>query len=470
MFKAEVLQFPLKQYPCPSTTIVFPLDPTIPTTFKQEQLNGIPTISLKEIISGGTFTIFWCNSFNRDDLYLTTQNFTTSYINIPFSIKFNVEKEKSKIGDVNHVAFHHGVEDVEYFYLNYKLFLQQKLNNKISDEIKNDPKTFQLKNVYANYSNIILQMKNDLLFIFQTSDNHVAVVTDFIESGISKLSHSTLGQLVNILDKKGRLYTCQTVNGFQYTDTKQDLIKKKRIKLLATSARSSFVVIEEFNENGKVINKLFGEGDDTFLVQNGNASVGEFKEINLSFENTLTIKDIQCGYFNTILLLDNGDVYSFGYNAYNQCGISKDGNNNVNCDKVIVPPFPIGLKDESRLVHKLPFKVQNLKCSSINTVFRNESSIYIIGDIIQAFKGNNTLECYFKKDIGQPNNNIHMYYFDFENDDKEKEYNDISVGGWHLVVYKRQTLENQSKSLKYFKKNLNEIVNNENSFTDINIE
>ncbi|EFC43758.1 predicted protein [Naegleria gruberi] len=421
------------------------VDYVAPTKFETLQLNlpnsHTTTTDVRSIHCGGTFFVVRPWSSNRkyfaEELYV---KFTTpsprGCTHLQSLLGSSSSSDSSESSDTN-----------PFYLLDYRSAIDRL------DFVK----CYQIENVYCTQAYIILQMENNLLLGFGHDTEHAFYCKKFMDDGIREITCGPLSFQILVCGNDGMGYYFRVDAPTFLEDEKfhLDFTKRKYITA-AVSGRSTFVVYE--NEDGS--HHILSHGDDQFRIQSGQPSEDKFSELETPFDGR-RIHQIKCGYFHTCVLLEDGDVYTCGYNAYGQCGVPGPDQNFI---KVIFPSFPLQPTNDhfpavyegsSTSNHK--FQPTRIICSSIATLFCNKDGFMIIGDPVTAFSPKYQ---FFPS--------VDCIYYAFNQKMKSSLYTQtVECGGWHVVIYNKKVVE--SKSMIYFYDNLKKIIT-ETSFSDIQIK
>ena len=140
---------------------------------------------------------------------------------------------------------------------------------------------------------------------------------------------------------------------------------------------------KHFNNN-KVIKSVCGYYHSIILTQNGNvysfgdntcAALGipgcdrkkEPTIVNYFSDNNIFINDIECGQDHAICLTNDDNIYVFGDNNYGQCGVI-NGNSLSRNDKLIHLPVILGIKD----------KIKNINVGLNCSILKNTDNDFIV--------------------------------------------------------------------------------------------
>ncbi|KAL9648549.1 hypothetical protein ABK040_012209 [Willaertia magna] len=321
------------------------------------------------------------------------------------------------------------VDNYKNFYkINFTLIVKNILN------IENIPK---IKEIFCNYSIIILQLENDEYILIGYDDENIYGL--YIKDNFKMLATCALSSRFIAINSNNQFKCWEYV----YTDgitektipeKASDMINnliKKGIKILSCGGDFSVIVTE--NDN-----KMYVEGPNTFNSQSGvNTEEFEYTYLQTPFEEMSEIKQVKCGYFHTIVLLNNGKVFASGYNLLGQCGHENLQENKTFMEFLL----PVGLN------------VKEFGCTSRGTYFTTTTNdnVYFIGEVVEELEqekfGNVKAHC------------LSLQY------SSTLKFNTIVTGGWHYIVYFKNV--KAFKSLIYFKNNLQKLLESNNVFVDI---
>ncbi|KAL9648709.1 hypothetical protein ABK040_003647 [Willaertia magna] len=270
-------------------------------------------------------------------------------------------------------AFHNG-SDI-YLFGKYKSDGKYKINNywnKLdwSNTLQNDEKNLKIKNLFANFNDLIIQLENDLIIF----NNEKTKSSQFTEIGIKFITCGPLSHHFIVVDKNDKIFLFQKKDTIpQHYPLIKDIttneIDNTTIKAIGCSGRSNIVVT--------INNKIYVKGDNQFHVQAGLKSENAFLYLETYFESEIV--DVKCGYFHTIILLKNGTVYSAGYNCIGQTDVY----NRQDVTKLAHPLF----EDEI---------IKRIFCTSRGTaLIANNNFAYFIGEVVCDLKGydvNNSMD------------------------------------------------------------------------------
>lgn len=287
-----------------------------------------------------------------------------------------------------------------------------------------DLRFVSLKNIYASFSSIYLDLGGGLYFGSTT--------TNASEDRFFKL------------DKQVRLFvssplcdhsvivfednTTLTIDNHMYIFPPPHINQiSSPIKLVGCSCRSDIFITED--------NKMYVRGDNKHNVQNGVVAKGSILYAPTPFENESPVVDVKCGYFHTVVLLENFKIYACGRNNEKQCGVS-----GVN-DTLFI---------EIRLSEAIhPTK---LHCAYSDTGFisKYDTSSFLFGDITSSMENipdNQYLHQPFELASGVKGHKIAL---------EEKGLNAVSAGFSHYVCYKKK--DSLVRFLNHYKMNLKKLA------------
>ena len=413
--------------------IPFSLNQPTPTTFERRSLPFPIGAQIKEIIGGGTFCVIRSDS---DELFFKS---TTSTDFQPL-LRFLSGTQPTTPGPF----FMNGT--LNYCHINYK---------KKIDDFKLDSRNacYELKEVHCGQYFILLRMMNDLL-VYLSITNYIALVDHSYvisnyHSETRKLKHIYVGPLSQhtiILKNDDTIDYFECYQRFTKTEEKPLPIKEgHKIVNCACAGRSTFIVVEDPTDHS---HHLFVHGDNQFMVQSGLSSMYSFAPLTNTPFSGKRVKDIKCGYFHTCILMEDGSVYTCGYNAYCQLGYS-GGDSELQLVKF--PTLPLSSESytyPNNSESSSCFRTKSVLCSSIATLFISEKGFIMVGDPVSSLQR--------KVSFGP---NVMAFNYSFGNDPIETVVglkplgsNSVAVGGWHFVIYHKASMS--MKHLRYFFKNL----------------
>ncbi|KAL9654753.1 hypothetical protein ABK040_008548 [Willaertia magna] len=312
----------------------------------------------------------------------------------------------------------------------------------IENNLKNN-----LKNLYANYSNLIIQLNNDNITIFKNDETSQTL--NFENCGIKFIFTGPLSKQFIIVDDKNKIY--EASDSLKEIDTSEiDNYNSNTIKCIGCASQAYLLVTSE--------NKIYGYGSSTFgELGNLQPNLDKFQYMSTPFEKESEIIDVKGGYYHFVVLLKSGIVYAIGYNSLGAANVYNQ-NNVTQFTKLTHPLF------ENEFINRI-------YCSSRGTVLiTNSNNAYFIGEVVYALTG---YECEDNNDRinnSMIDNGIESYKVNGNTIQKVKlsdEYNDVLAGGWHYIIYNNSNL-NKSKSLQYFENKLSNLIK-EQYYNDISI-
>ncbi|KAL9642089.1 hypothetical protein ABK040_004136 [Willaertia magna] len=335
----------------------------------------------------------------------------------------------------NFVSFRN--EKHEVYYFGPLSNVQKELIEDKIEWYKIKKENIKIKNLYANYSELIIQLENDELII-----NEYTTIITFINIGIKFISCGPLSNHYIVVDKNGKLHY------FKRAELNETLIDtteiKTSIKCIGCSERSNILAT--------IDNKIYVCGDNQFNVQCGLTSQFKFTYLETPFEKESEIVDIKCGFFHTIVLLKNGSVYTVGYNPLGACNVE---------NTATIATFH-KLTQHSLFQNEFFIKIQG---SSRGTVLiTNKNVAYFIGEVVYALTNyRDAMNDAKKSVVGEcDDEDIVNYKLKHGNTVQRvklgSKYNEVVAGGWHYVIYKNVNLH-ENKSLQYFNKNFKKLIN-----------
>eukprot|EP01084_Bolivina_argentea_P166994 289906_1 len=129
----------------------------------------------------------------------------------------------------------------------------------------------------------------------------------------------------------------------------------------------------------KATNKLYGFGWNQSCQLGVRSSLKYSSPIYLEQLSRISIKKIQCGWANTLVLTENGLVYSFGLNRDNCCGHGYE-KNDVN-EYCILNPTPIIFRNNKKTNNNDDkFKILDICCGSSHSLcLDNNHDLWVFG-------------------------------------------------------------------------------------------
>ncbi|KAG2374985.1 hypothetical protein C9374_010359 [Naegleria lovaniensis] len=383
---------------------------------------------IKEIIAGGTFFVVRSDS---DELFFKSTSASDAKQLMSYLSETNPTNPSSMHGVLN------------YCQIDYK--------KKIVDlKLKDSSNTcYVLSEVYCGQYFVILRMMNDLLVYLSVTNFTTLVDESYVTSGRKELKQIYVGPLSQ------HMIALKTDNTFDYFEcyqrfnktTDKHLVSIPRGHVIvncACAGRTTFIVVEDPSNHS---HHLYVHGDNQFMVQSGFNSTASFAELTNTPFVGKRVKDIKCGYFHTCILLEDGSVYTCGYNAYHQLGYS-GGDSELK--QVQFPNMPLQEDSYSHSVHDEAnsFQTKQVLCSSIATLFINDTGFLMVGDPISSLRRKGLFA-----------SGVQAFHYLFGEDSielipgsKPLHSNSVAVGGWHFVVYNKTSVS--TKYLKYFFNNL----------------
>ncbi|KAL9647388.1 hypothetical protein ABK040_011752 [Willaertia magna] len=353
------------------------------------------------------------------------------------SSKWNEWKFPENCGTIKHlvcgadiVAFYNDLNEIYYFSkMSIPHFKINTLWNKIDLSFYNK-NVIKIKNLFANFTNLIIQLQNDELIIL--TDAKQIITEKFTKIGINFVTCGPLSDHFIVVDKNEQInyksYSKERIlKLIDNNDDKNDCKNTdKKIKLIACSSTSHLLITTD--------NKLYGCGSNSSQeLGDFNSKKDEFTFMETPFEKEIVV-DAKGGYYHFVVLLGNGTVYGVGYNNLGQTCVYKNGTV-AHFTKITHPLF------ENEFFTKI-------YCTSRGTVLitKNSDIAYFIGETVYALKG-------YEK--GSDEKNFESYKINSNTIQKVNlknlGYNEVVGGGWHYIIYNNY---NESKCLQYFKKNI----------------
>ncbi|KAL9654758.1 hypothetical protein ABK040_008553 [Willaertia magna] len=269
----------------------------------------------------------------------------------------------------------------------------------IENNVKNN-----LKYLFANYSNLIVQLNNDNITIF--NNDETSQTLNFENCGIKFIFTGPLSKQFIIVDNKNKIY--EVSDSLKEIDTSEiDNYNSNTIKCIGCSSQAYLLVTND--------NKIYGYGTSGFgELGNLQSTLEKFQYMSTPFEKESEIIDVKGGYFHFVVLLKSGIVYAIGYN----CIGAVDVNNQNNFNYFIKLTHPLF---ENEFINRI-------YCSSRGTVLITKSNnAYFIGEVVYALQG---YDCDNSIDENiQSYKSKSLQYFEnkLSNLIKEQYYNDISI-------------------------------------------
>ncbi|KAL9646354.1 hypothetical protein ABK040_014506 [Willaertia magna] len=332
----------------------------------------------------------------------------------------------------NNVFFSKFKGSDKLFQFNFTHFVKEIL------KLKYIPK---IKEIFSIYNIIILQLENDEYILMEIIDEN-NVTGLYIKDNFKIFATCPLSQRFIAINKNNKFKCWQIkivkqkrcIKSVCINEKAQKIIDKllieKGIKILTCGGDFSVIVTND--------NKMYFEGPNTYNSQSGiQTEEFEYTYLKTPFEEMSEIKQVKCGYYHTIVLLNNGKVFATGYNILKQCG----QNSADDSQTFLEFKLPIGLQ------------VKEIGCNSRGTYFTtiNTDKVYFVGEVFED-----------KKDEQFGDVTAHCFNLQYSTNLK---FNTVVAGGWHYIVYHKNLKE--SKSLIYFKNNLQSLTTTNSNFIDI---
>ncbi|KAL9654751.1 hypothetical protein ABK040_008547 [Willaertia magna] len=228
----------------------------------------------------------------------------------------------------------------------------------IESNLKNN-----LKNLYASYLNLIIQLDSDNITIF---NNDTTSTTLNFNCGIKMIFTGPLSTQFIVIGKNNKVY--EISSDFKQTEIDTSEIDKNSIiKRIAFSTRANLLVTSD--------NKIYGYGSSSFgELGDLQSSLYEFEYMSTPFEKESEIVDVKGGYYHFVVLLKSGIVYAIGYNNIGAVNVYNQNSFN----------------HFIRLTHPL-FEnefINRIYCSSRGTVLITKSNYaYFIGEVVYGLTG-----------------------------------------------------------------------------------
>ncbi|KAL9650583.1 hypothetical protein ABK040_004799 [Willaertia magna] len=379
--------------------------------FEKQSVDLNEIVKIKRIECGGKFTLLWgVDKFKEEKIYI-------------FGSLRNVDKCQLDLSSIMEPieTIHCSYESVFLITKSHKIYVcgdvLEYLNN---NDTEDSNKTFTTFLPFKEFNKLNKKIK-----LFKTSPicYHFMIL-------INENDHDVL--YGNGKEAFGKISTT-------YHYTSREVMKRvelpeevKKIKLLATGDGTTLFVTND--------NNLYGVGSNTFgaLVQPSDIdNIDNFTKIETPFQGR-SIKLLESGFFHVIVVMENNDVYTGGYNCNKQC-----------CGT-----------DESYLYEFVKVNVSNIpiidvKCSSLATVFTLEDKTFVGYGEFFIEKGD-----HFGKDM-----------YCKSNSSKEKTLvNRVALGGWHVVAYYQDPDFESLISRHFHLLSLKRLFNNEENYlNDIDI-
>ncbi|KAL9650021.1 hypothetical protein ABK040_003139 [Willaertia magna] len=420
----------------------------------------------KKIIGGGNFTLFLTN---EDFLFI---NFTNSYWN-----RFDGLTEI----------------DVDIFQFDYVSLLLKELSNIKNSQLKeilyNDENTFILKEIYCDYSSIIFQMKNDLIFVICEKTLKNYLILDFIN--LQNTLQNTLQPFRKLKKIITNSFTMQHVFidendifDFYYPNnnlTAEMEIMDKEIDLKLLKDKIILKIEFNYNYNFFITRNKENQTELYFYCKRSDLGfkMNVLQLLELPFKEE--IKDFSCCFSNSTILLENNDIWFlskklkfekfeiYGKNidflepsmiTLNQQ--KKNHNNFNNNEEMINKASGSNVVSEENTKKKLNFGSFKAK-----KILSSSKIIYILGkDLIRNRYG--FIEIYLQYFYNKPKEIVTKYY-EFGNE-IDIYSNDIVIGGWHVIIYRNRDRSLITKESKLFRKNLVKHVKVNNNLSDIDFQ
>ncbi|KAL9654748.1 hypothetical protein ABK040_008545 [Willaertia magna] len=295
------------------------------------------------------------------------------------------------------------------------------LKNSVSNfwnKLKIESKDLKIKNIFSNYSDLIIQLNNDDLMICRRNVTKPAVTKIFNECGIKSIFCGPLTRNFIVVDKKNKVYEMTSKFEQKEIDT-SELYNSTSIKIIGCSNLAYLLVTSD--------NKIYGYGSNFFgELGSLQSTLNKFQYMSTPFEKESEIIDVKGGFYHFVVLLKSGIVFAIGHNTLGAVNVYNQNNFN-HFIKLTHPLF------ENEFINRI-------QCSSRGTVLiTKNNNAYFIGEVVFALQG-----------------------YDCNNDDNNRIDNcDSSVDELSIESYK-------SKSLLYFEKKLSNVIK-ELHYNDISI-
>ncbi|KAL9649528.1 hypothetical protein ABK040_003207 [Willaertia magna] len=283
-------------------------------------------IKLKKIISSGGYTYIY-NCLWTDD----NKIYFFSLSNLPRVIPENKYFTKIENDWMNgyEIKFSNFVMDL--FGMN--------LNNEIKD-------------ILGNEFGLLFWMKNGYLFYLNFENTLQRIETLQNTKVISTVHTSTMADRFFIKDEYGSCYIVNRSNALN-----EITIENEEPEFYGGTFPSDIFVTKS--------NKLFIKDKEQNNL---------FKYKESKFEKESKVIDLKCGYRHTVILLENQNIYIFGFNTLFQCGIFDKSIPNVS--------------EPTKLTMPLQFPILSIGCSSRGTCITCKDEIIFIGETVQSEENN----------------------------------------------------------------------------------
>ncbi|KAL9647980.1 hypothetical protein ABK040_016671 [Willaertia magna] len=311
-------------------------------------------------------------------------------------------------------------------------------------------KDLKIKNIFANYLDLIIQLENDDLIIYRKNVTKPAVTKIFNSCGIKFIFCGPLSKHFYVVDNKNRVYEVTSKLKHKKIDT-SEIDKNSIIKFIGCSNGANLLVTND--------NKIYGYGSSSFgELGNLQSTLYKFQYMSTPFEKESEIIDLKGGKNHFVVLLKSGIVYAIGNNFLGAVNIYE--------------PFDVEHFNKLTLPLMENEFINGIVCSSRGTVLITKSNYaYFIGEVVYELTG------YDYNDDNRINSsdnsieeNIESYNVNGRTIQKVKlndEYNDVLAGGWHYIIYNNPNLK-KGKSLQYFEKKLLNLIKKQH-YNDISI-
>ncbi|KAL9654020.1 hypothetical protein ABK040_011564 [Willaertia magna] len=243
------------------------------------------------------------------------------------------------------------------------------LKNSVSNfwnKLKIESKDLKIKNIFANYSDLIIQLNNDDLMICRRNVTKPAVTKIFNECGIKSIFCGPLTRNFIVVDKKNKVYEMTSKFEQKEIDT-SELYNSTSIKIIGCSNLAYLLVTSD--------NKIYGYGSNFFgELGSLQSTLNKFQYLSTPFEKESEIIDVKGGFYHFVVLLKSGIVFAIGHNTLGAVNVYNQNNFN-HFIKLTHPLF------ENEFINRI-------QCSSRGTVLiTKNNNAYFIGEVVFALQG-----------------------------------------------------------------------------------
>ncbi|EFC48559.1 predicted protein [Naegleria gruberi] len=381
---------------------------------------------VKQVVPCGSFTIFVAEGKETERVFVIYKE------NPLLHPTKKVENVYNKYFTFCNSNFHPQLREVDYKTLIRTEF--EKNNVNLDPYVLQDPKSLELTEVYGTQDAFMLKMRNNFCIFIHFAETAEKVKISFFEEYAGGTidwieTNPCSNTLLLYGHARGRTNYLLDIMVLDPEPRRRKLqlppeISQNNIRIIRVGLHRIIIVT---NDNQLYIHRSEKKGSETSE---------NFELFDKVWE--APIRQVRCGGYHNVVLLQNGNIYAWGFNNHYQCGIYENVKNKI-------PMVPITLLNQPKTMDG---EITDIQASYLTTSVITTNGVWTIGDMTAK------LNTYVKSTDGLKYSIIPFAKFNFL-------LNAMWSSGDHLVLFNHS--ENHEGIQGYFSKNLSKMLHIESS-------